>query len=169
MSKAYKATILSIGTRMVEAVQAARVLESRYPDLAVTVADARFMKPLDENMISQLAMESDVLVTIEEGSKGGFGDAVMNFLSNAGLLDNGNLRARTMVIPDIWIEQGPIPDQYDIAGLNEPHIVVKVEDLVQGIRDHRVRSASARIVEIKAESPVPQEPVRLPVSAPINQ
>lgn len=116
---------------------AARAVESRYPDVAVTVADARFMKPLDEDMVRRLAHESDVLVTVEEGSKGGFGDHVMNFLSNEGILDTGNLKVRTMVIPDIWIEQGPIPDQYDIAGLNEPHIAAKVESLIHGIRNHR--------------------------------
>jgi len=136
-SKPYKATILSIGTRMIEAVMAARAIESRHPDVAVTVADARFMKPLDKDMILKLAQETDILVTVEEGSKGGFGDAVMDFLSNEGILDTGKLKYRTMVIPDIWIEQGPIPDQYDIAGLNEPHIAAKVEHLIHGIREHR--------------------------------
>lgn len=140
---------------MVEAVMAARAVESRFPDVAVTVADARFMKPLDEDMIRAIAMESDVLVTVEEGSKGGFGDAVMHFLSNEGLLDDGSLRARTMVIPDLWIEQGPIPDQYDIAGLNEPHIAAKVEALIQGLREHRVQRRS--VVDIKAETPVAED------------
>ena len=154
MNKLYKAVIVSIGTRMVEAVHAARALEAKYPDIAVTVADARFMKPLDEQMIKSLAISNDILVTIEEGSKGGFGDAVMNFLSNEGLLDNGNLRARTMVIPDIWIEQGPIPDQYDIAGLNSPHIISKVETLVQGMRDHVVKNDKVRIIEVKGDQVV---------------
>lgn len=83
------------------------------------------MKPLDTDLVQQLATSHDVLVTVEEGSRGGFGDAVLNYISSEGLLDNGGLRVRTMVIPDIWIEQGPQKDQYDIAELNEPHIVAK--------------------------------------------
>ena len=168
MNKLYKAVIVSIGTRMVEAVHAARALEAKYPDLSVTVADARFMKPLDEEMIKTLAISNDILVTVEEGSKGGFGDAVMNFLSNEGLLDNGNLRARTMVIPDIWIEQGPIPDQYDIAGLNSPHIISKVETLVQGIRDHIVKNDKVRIIEVKGETNQVVLETRVSVLSPQN-
>jgi len=135
--RALQATILSIGTRLVDAVLAARKLEAANPDLSVTVADARFMKPLDEQLIRELAAKSDVLVTVEEGSKGGFGDAVLHFLAEAGLLDTGALRARTMVIPEMWIEAGPQVDQYDIAGLNEPHIIAKVQSLVQTCRSER--------------------------------
>ena len=83
------------------------------------------MKPLDTELVKLLATTHDVLVTIEEGSRGGFGDAVLGFVSEEGLLDTGGLVARTMVIPDMWIEQGPQQDQYDIAELNEPHIVAK--------------------------------------------
>lgn len=153
---------------MIESVHAARALERKYQDLSVTVADARFMKPLDVDMIKSLALSSDILVTIEEGSKGGFGDSVMNFLSNEGLLDNGKLRARTMVIPDMWIEQGPIPDQYDIAGLNEPHIIVKVEELVHGIREHNIKNKENKIIEVKGEiNPIILE-TRVSVSSPSN-
>lgn len=146
--KAYRATILSIGTRLVDSVMAARAIEAKHPDVAVTVADARFMKPLDEDLIRTLANESDVLVTVEEGSKGGFGDHVLHFLTQEGLLDRGTLRARTMVIPDIWIEAGPIKDQYDIAGLNEPHIIAKVEELVKSIRDYR----PSRVIDMQAST-----------------
>jgi 1-deoxy-D-xylulose-5-phosphate synthase len=153
---------------MVESVMAARAVESRFADVSVTVADARFMKPLDEEMISMLAKESDILVTVEEGSKGGFGDAVMHFLTNEGMLDNGKLRTRTMVIPDIWIEQGPIPDQYDIAGLNEPHIAAKIESLLQGLREHQVQRRD--VIEIKAEiPPVSQESRQNVPLTPLNQ
>lgn len=152
---------------MVEAVTAARNIELNNPDVSVTVADARFMKPLDEDMIKTLAMASDVLVTVEEGSKGGFGDAVMYFLSNEGLLDTGKLRARTMVIPDVWIEQGPIPDQYDIAGLNAPHITAKVEGLMQGVRNHAVKRRN--VVDIKAEAPVEKEVRQSAPLTAINQ
>ena len=144
--KAYRAAILSIGTRLVDAVAAAKAVEAKYPDVAVTVADARFMKPLDEDLLRELANESDVLVTVEEGSKGGFGDHVLHFLSDEGLLDRGTLRARTMVIPDGWIEAGTIMEQYDIAGLNEPHIAAKIEDLVKSIRNYR----PSRVIDVQA-------------------
>ena len=91
----------------------------------------------------------------------------MHFLSNEGLLDDGSLRARTMVIPDLWIEQGPIPDQYDIAGLNEPHIAAKVEALVQGLREHRVQRRN--VVDIKAEAPVVEDARRTAPLTPAMQ
>ena len=119
------------------------------------------MKPLDEELILSLAAANDILITIEEGSKGGFGDAVLHLLSEKGVFDKGKLRARTMVIPEMWIEAGPQHDQvggcrltstaqvqifnvclywlriqYDIAGLNAPHIVAKVEGLLHGLRAH---------------------------------
>jgi 1-deoxy-D-xylulose-5-phosphate synthase len=138
----YRACILSIGTRLLDSVMAARALEASTPDLGVTVADARFMKPLDEALITELARTHDMLVTIEEGSVGGFGDHVLHYLTSEGLLDDGNLRVRSMVIPDIWIEQGPQKDQYDIAELNEPHIVAKVVALLSGLRTKRHQTAA---------------------------
>ena len=133
----YVATIVSLGTRMVDSIYAARTIEAGNIDISVTVADARFMKPLDEAMIRSLAASSDLLLTIEEGSKGGFGDHVLHFLTNEGLLDDGSVRVRSMNIPDKWIEAGPQKDQYDIAGLNEQHIVAKVEEIVRKISDHK--------------------------------
>lgn len=146
--KKYRVVILSIGTRLVESVLAARAVESHYPDISVTVADARFMKPLDEGLITQLATEADVMVTIEEGSIGGFGSHVQQLITDRGLLDKGTLRLRSMVIPDIWIEQGPQKDQYDIAELNEVHIAAKIENLVEGIRSYKARS----VLDVKAEA-----------------
>lgn len=131
---AIKVCLFSIGTRLVDAVLAARAVEGAMPDVGVTVADARFMKPLDETLAKELAATHSILVTLEEGSRGGFGDAVLTCLSEAGALDGGRLRVRSMVIPDIWIEQGPQKDQYDIAGLNEPQIVAKVKALVDALR-----------------------------------
>jgi 1-deoxy-D-xylulose-5-phosphate synthase len=133
----YKVALLSIGTRLVETVLAARTLEEQYPDVSVTVADARFMKPLDEGLIDNLAKSHDIMLTLEEGSKGGFGAHVLHHMTDAGLLDTGLLKVRAMYIPDIWIEAGPMKDQYDIAGLNAEHIVAKVHGLVQGMRDYR--------------------------------
>lgn len=135
--KKYRATLLSIGTRLVDAVRAARALEARNPDLSVIVADARFMKPLDETLIRDLALMSHIMVTVEEGSKGGFGAHVGDFLSNEGLLDQGTLRYRSMYIPDIWIEAGTQQEQYDIAQLNEQHIVEKLDQLYNGIKNYR--------------------------------
>ena len=132
---AYTACLLTIGTRLHDAVLAARTLEALHADLGVTVADARFMKPLDTELVAALAASHDVLVTAEEGSRGGFGDHVLQYLCEAGLLDGGRLRARTMTIPDVWIEQGPQKDEYDIAGLNAEHMVARVAALVQGLRD----------------------------------
>ena len=98
----------------------------RYSDVGVMVADARFMKPLDEEMIRTLCTDNDIVMTIEEGSKGGFGAHVLHYISDQGFLDTGRLRYRSMYIPDIWIEHGTQKEQYDIAELNEPHIIQKV-------------------------------------------
>ena len=84
--KKYRVALLSIGTRLHDS-SSSGVIEKAYPDVSVTVADARFMKPLDEQMIGQLATENDVLITVEEGSAGGF-DLCGNFLCNEGYLDN---------------------------------------------------------------------------------
>ena len=86
--KKYRVSLLSIGTRLHDSVLAARAIEETYPDVSVVVADARFMKPLDEEMISQLATESNVLITVEEGSVGGFGSHVQQFLCDNGHLDH---------------------------------------------------------------------------------
>jgi 1-deoxy-D-xylulose-5-phosphate synthase len=161
-NRKYKASILSIGTRLVESVIAARALEKENPDLSVAVADARFMKPLDEDLVRNLAVNSNMLVTVEEGSKGGFGDAVLHFLAEDGLLDNGTLKARTMVIPDIWIEAGPQKDQYDIAELNAPHIQAKVESLVKSMRDSRPRG----VIDVKAETTVADQSTKSTKSVP---
>ena len=91
------------------------------------------MKPLDHSLITQLAENSDILLTIEEGSIGGFGSHVQSWMSDEGLLDDG-LLFRSMVIPDRWIEQGPQKDQYDIAQLNSPHIQAKIEELVGRVK-----------------------------------
>ena len=128
-----RVTILSIGSRLMESLAAARGYEESHPDTSVAVADARFMKPLDHGLIEQIADQSDVLLTIEEGSIGGFGSHVQNWMSDQGLLD-GELMYRSMIIPDKWIEQGPQKDQYDIAQLNSPHIQVKIEKLVERVK-----------------------------------
>mmetsp|Transcript_39621 Transcript_39621/g.93820 ORF Transcript_39621/g.93820 Transcript_39621/m.93820 type:complete len:764 (-) Transcript_39621:90-2381(-) len=125
--KKHKVAILSLGTRLVEAVKAQRMLASDPDsDIGVTVADARFMKPLDEDLIRKLAAEHDVLITVEEGAIGGFGEHVLHFLAMGGLLDQGSLKVRPMVIPDQFVEAGGQNQQYEYAGLQAKHIAATV-------------------------------------------
>ena len=106
--------ILALGTRLAEALRAADELAAR--GLSATVADARFAKPLDTGLVEQLARHHEVLVTVEEGSVGGFGAAVIHHLAWKGLLDGG-LRVRPMVLPDRFIEHDAQPRQLADAGL----------------------------------------------------
>lgn len=112
--------ILSLGTRLQEALKAADQLAAM--GLTTTVADARFMKPLDRELVADLAKSHEVLVTIEEGSVGGFGSHVLQYLSEAGLLDRG-LKIRSMCLPDEFIEQDTPSKMYERAGLNATGIV----------------------------------------------
>ncbi|MBA4130796.1 MAG: 1-deoxy-D-xylulose-5-phosphate synthase [Hyphomicrobium sp.] len=114
--------ILSLGTRLSEALKAADQLAAQ--GLSTTVADARFMKPLDEEMIRTLARTHEVLITIEEGSVGGFGSHVLEFLSAEGLLDHG-LKVRTMTLPDTFIDHDKPDVMYAAAGLDAAAIVAK--------------------------------------------
>ncbi|GHA38239.1 1-deoxy-D-xylulose-5-phosphate synthase [Devosia pacifica] len=112
--------LLSYGTRLGECLAASEQLAAL--GLNPTVADARFMKPLDREMITNLAQTHDVLVTAEEGSIGGFGAHVATFLANEGLLD-GNVRFRPLALPDSFVEQASQSDMYAAAGLNARGIV----------------------------------------------
>jgi 1-deoxy-D-xylulose-5-phosphate synthase len=120
-----KVALLSFGTRLAECLLAAEDLEAA--GLSTTVADARFAKPLDEDMIRRLAREHKVLVTIEEGSIGGFASHVLQFLAREGLLDGG-LKVRPMVLPDVWMEQARPEAMYARAGLDRAGIVKTVFD-----------------------------------------
>jgi 1-deoxy-D-xylulose-5-phosphate synthase len=114
--------ILSYGTRLAEALKAADELAAR--GLSTTVADARFQKPLDTDLVSRLAREHEVLITLEEGAIGGFGAHVLHYLAHAGLLDRG-LKIRPMVLPDRFQEHEKPEKQYDEAGLNAKQIVAQ--------------------------------------------
>ena len=114
--------ILSYGTRLAEALQAAEELDAR--GLSTTVADARFAKPLDLDLVARLARAHEVLITIEEGSIGGFGSFVLHALAEAGLLDRG-LKVRPMVLPDLFIDQDKPAKMYAKAGLDAAGIVAK--------------------------------------------
>ncbi|GAO55503.1 1-deoxy-D-xylulose 5-phosphate synthase [Novosphingobium sp. MD-1] len=123
--KGGKVALLSLGTRLAEALKAADQLEAK--GLATTVADLRFAKPLDEGLIRRLMASHEVVVTIEEGAIGGFGAHVLTMASDQGLTDgNGEyrgLKIRTMRLPDVFQDQDNPDKQYDEAGLNAPQIV----------------------------------------------
>ena len=118
-----KVALLSLGTRLAECLKAADQLASF--GLSTTVADARFAKPLDEKLISDLAQKHDVLITVEEGSIGGFGSYVLQYLAEHGFLDKG-LRVRSKVLPDVFIDQDKPEVMYEKAGLNASGIVSAV-------------------------------------------
>jgi 1-deoxy-D-xylulose-5-phosphate synthase len=115
-----KVALLSLGTRLVEALKAADQLEAR--GLSTTVADLRFAKPLDTELIRQLMASHEVIVTVEEGSIGGLGAHVLTMASDEGLLDAG-LKIRTLRLPDMFQDHDTPDRQYEEAGLNAPHIV----------------------------------------------
>jgi 1-deoxy-D-xylulose-5-phosphate synthase len=118
-----RVAILSLGTRLAEALKAAEELEMR--GLSTTVADARFAKPLDEALVLRLAREHEVLITVEEGSVGGFGSHVLQLLAERGALDRG-LKVRPMVLPDTYIDHDKPERMYAEAGLDAAGIVTKV-------------------------------------------
>src|SRR5438045_6051771 len=111
--------ILSLGARLAECLKAAQELGAY--GLSTTVADARFAKPLDTDLVNRLAREHEVLITIEEGAVGGFASHVLHHLATSGQLDHG-LKIRPMVLPDVFIEHDSQGAQYDVAGLNAKHV-----------------------------------------------
>ena len=115
-----KIAILSLGTRLADALLAAEELESY--GLSTTVADARFAKPIDTHMVEQLAAHHEVLITVEEGSTGGFATQVMHHLAHAGLLDNG-LKFRPVVMPDIYMDQASPARMNALAGIDAAGLV----------------------------------------------
>ena len=120
-----KAAILNFGTRLEECKKASEILSKRGID--ITIIDARFAKPLDEKLIMETANNHEVLITIEEGSVGGFGSHVMQFLSERGVFDKG-LKFRSMVLPDIFIDQDTPEKMYEKAGLDSLSIASKIHE-----------------------------------------
>ena len=115
--------LLSLGTRLEECKIAANELKNK--GISTTIIDARFAKPLDEQLILKSANNHEVLITIEEGSIGGFGSHVANLLAENGIFDKG-LKFRSMILPDVFIDQDTPEKMYDVAGLNAKHISQKV-------------------------------------------
>ena len=114
-----KVAILSYGTRLQEALAAADELSAR--GLSTTVADARFAKPFDEDLVARLAREHEVMITLEEGAIGGFASQIMHFLAREGLLESG-LKFRPLCLPDFFIDHDKPDKQWEIAGLTAPNI-----------------------------------------------
>jgi 1-deoxy-D-xylulose-5-phosphate synthase len=133
-----KVAILSLGTRLAEALKAADTLDAR--GLPTTVADLRFVKPLDDDLIRKLIATHEVVVTIEEGSIGGLGAHVLTMASDEGLTDTG-LKIRTMRLPDVFQDHDSPDRQYDEAGLNAPHIV---DTVLKALRWNDAGVAEAR-------------------------
>ncbi|MDO6485018.1 1-deoxy-D-xylulose-5-phosphate synthase [Shimia thalassica] len=120
-----RVALLSFGTRLEEVRKAAETLAAK--GITPTIADARFAKPLDEAMILDLAANHEALITIEEGAIGGFGSHVAQMLAENAVFDNG-LKFRSMVLPDIFIDQASPSDMYDLAAMNAEQIEAKVLD-----------------------------------------
>ncbi len=119
--------ILSLGTRLEECKVASEELKNK--GITATIIDARFAKPLDEELILKCAREHEVMISIEEGSIGGFGSHVENLLAEKGIFDKG-LKFRSMILPDIFIDQDSPKKMYDVAGLNAAQITKKVLDVL---------------------------------------
>lgn len=135
-----KVALLSFGAKLYECLSAAE--ELRTHGLSATVADARFAKPLDEDLVRRLALEHEVLITIEEGAIGGFGSYVLNFLARESLLERC-ARVRTMTLPDRFINHGSPADQYRDAELQADSIVAEV---------FRALDRNSRVLDLKAKA-----------------
>ena len=127
MRQGNRVAILSFGTRLDEVSKAAEMLAGK--GISPTIADARFAKPLDRELILMLAENHEALITIEEGAVGGFGSHVAHLLAAAGVFDGG-LKYRSMVLPDRFIDQASPDQMYDAAELRAEAIVARVLDVL---------------------------------------
>ena len=119
-----KVCILNFGARLQECLTAAKELESK--GIKISIIDARFAKPLDQDLILSCARDHEIMLTIEEGSIGGFGSHVSHLLSSKGIFDKG-LKFRSLILPDIFIDQDKPDLMYDQAGLNSKQIIEEIE------------------------------------------
>ncbi len=122
-----RVALLSFGTRLSEVLRAVEALLAR--GISPTVADARFAKPLDRDLILELARTHEALITIEEGAVGGFGSHVAQLLADEGVFDRG-LKYRSMVLPDTFIDQASPEAMYRVAGMDAPQIEAKVLEVL---------------------------------------
>ena len=123
-----RVAILSLGTRLAEALRAAEELEAQ--GISASVADARFAKPLDRDLVLRLAQRHEVLVTVEEGTVGGFGSHVLQLLAEEGVLDRGQLKIRSLVMPDLFLDHDKPDLLYAKAGLDHKAIVKTILDAI---------------------------------------
>ncbi|GAB5387599.1 MAG: 1-deoxy-D-xylulose-5-phosphate synthase [Alphaproteobacteria bacterium] len=145
LSEGADIALLSFGGRLGECQLAAEMLEQEH-GVTVTVADARFARPLDEGMIDQLTAHHQAVITIEEGARGGFGAFVLEYLARAGKLDGG-LKIRTMTLPDRYQDQASPAAQYEEAGLTAAHIV----STALGLVEPRTKTAARQQEPLPAE------------------
>ena len=157
-----KIALLSFGARLAECGKAADELAKF--GLSATVADARFAKPLDVDLIAQLAREHEILITIEEGSIGGFGSHVQQELTERGLLDRG-LKVRSMVLPDVFLAHDAPEAMYAQAGLNADGIVAKVFDILGHDAD-RLHPVEAVGHARRSTAAAPRPPMRVILAQP---
>ncbi|MDD4617168.1 MAG: 1-deoxy-D-xylulose-5-phosphate synthase [Alphaproteobacteria bacterium] len=134
-----KVALVNLGARLMECRKAAAILDSH--GVSTTIADMRFAKPLDMDLVLRLAAEHEVIITVEEGSVGGFGSHVLHHLANAGALDQ-KVKIRSMTLPDRFQEQDSPYKQYEKAGLNASHIVAKALEAL-GADEKQVAAAIA--------------------------
>ena len=125
MREGTKIALLAYGGRLQETMKAADILETQ--GLSTTVADARFAKPIDHELVMQLARHHEAIITVEEGSVGGFGAFVLHYLAEQGALDAG-LKIRTMTLPDVFQDQNKPYEMYEAARLNAAHIVERARE-----------------------------------------
>ena len=128
ISEGKHAAILNFGARLDECKKAKEILEKK--GINISIIDARFAKPLDEKLILEVASNHELILTIEEGSVGGFGSHVMKLLSDRGVFDSG-LKFRSMFLPDFFVDQDSPEKMYEKAGLNFSSIVEKIEDALK--------------------------------------
>jgi 1-deoxy-D-xylulose-5-phosphate synthase len=148
ISEGTTVALLSLGTRLAECTKAAELLAAH--GISTTVADARFAKPLDSDLVARLAREHELLVTIEEGAIGGFGAHVLQFLSDSGALDRANFKARSMILPDVFIDHDSPPAMYAKAGLDANGIVAKVFDVFGGRHAPELQPSEIAFLEERA-------------------
>ncbi|MBK5933975.1 1-deoxy-D-xylulose-5-phosphate synthase [Rhodovulum imhoffii] len=133
-----RVALLNFGARLKDVREAATALSAK--GIAPTIADARFAKPLDEDLILRLARDHEALITIEEGAVGGFGSHVAHLLAEAGVFDTG-LKYRSMVLPDVFLDHSSPSDMYATAGLNAINIETRVMEVLGAAKEARAASA----------------------------
>src|SRR6185312_2181249 len=141
--------LLSLGTRLAECLKAAEILAAH--GISATVADARFAKPLDENLSLRLARQHELLITVQEAAIGGFGAHVMQLLAEQGAMERPGFKVRSMVLPDLFIDQDSPAAMYAKAGLDANSIVAKVFDVFGARHAPELQPAEIAVLAERAQ------------------